>query len=174
VKCIWAINAPPVTHKGIGMKFIVIGLAFFMAVMGCAKSENQRPKKGIWPFNIEKKAKPDLVIPLKIDQRPMVANITKLVVEPMQDGIVLRVTATADTVGWWDAALVEELSQDGKLSYSFRGIPPQANMTSASRTSSRQQSSITAAVFISAAQMKKATKIIVAARDNKKSISINF
>jgi hypothetical protein len=104
----------------------------------------------------------------------MVANITKLVVEPMQDGIVLRVTATADTVGWWDAALVEELSQDGKLSYSFRGIPPQANMTSASRTSSRQQSSITAAVFISAAQMKKATKIIVAARDNKKSISINF
>ena len=110
------------------MKFVTFTLVLMMSLMGCAQKKDADQKKGIWPFNIAKKVEVDRVVPVILDERPLLATVTDLTAEPMQDGVILRATGLADTAQWWNVALVKEAAPKGELRYSFRAMPPKADM----------------------------------------------
>ena len=110
------------------MKFVTFTLVLMLSLMGCAQKKDADQKKGIWPFNIAKTVEVDRVVPVILDERPLLATVTDLTAEPMQDGIILRATGLADTAQWWNVALVKEATPKGELRYSFRAMPPKADM----------------------------------------------
>jgi hypothetical protein len=83
------------------------------------------------------------------DPRPLVAEITQLVIERTPSGAIVRVTGLPPNQGWHSAALVnvdpDGEAVDGVMSYSFRAIPPDET----TRVSTRQSRELTAAVFLS-------------------------
>lgn len=83
------------------------------------------------------------------DPRPLVAEITQLVIERTPGGAIIRVTGLPPTQGWYGADLVNANPDgepfNGVMSYSLRAVPP-ATQT---RVSTQQSRELTAAVFIS-------------------------
>ena len=155
------------------MKFVTFTLVLMMSLMGCAQKKDAGQKKGIRPFNIAKKVEVDRVVPVILDERPLLATVTDLTAEPMQDGVILRATGLADTAQWWNVSLVTEAAPKGELRYSFRAMPPKADMIGwpAGSVTARQ---VTAAVFIPLARLQNGTHVIITARDNARSYSPNF
>ena len=84
------------------MKFVTFTLVLMVSLMGCAQKKDADQQKGIWPLNIAKKVEVDRVVPVILDERPLLATVTDLTAEPMQDGIILRATGLADTAQWWN------------------------------------------------------------------------
>ncbi|MEP3679291.1 MAG: hypothetical protein ABJN21_10395 [Paracoccaceae bacterium] len=84
-----------------------------------------------------------------IDPRPLVAEITQLVIERTPGGAIVRVTGLPATQGWYGAALVSATPDgapfDGVLSYAMRAEAPDAP----TRVSTRQSRELTVAVFVS-------------------------
>lgn len=61
------------------------------------------------------------------DGRPLVADVTRVTMEPTPGGAILRVTGVTATQGWWDIALRRETGSDDRASerrYVLRGWPP--------------------------------------------------
>lgn len=87
------------------------------------------------------------------DPRPLVAEITQLVVERTPGGAIVRVTGLPPTQGWHSVALVnvdpDGEALNGVMSYSLRAVPPETPM----RVSTRQSRELTAAVFLSDIQL---------------------
>ena len=83
------------------------------------------------------------------DPRPLVAEITQLVIERTPGGAIVRVTGLPPTQGWYGADLValnpDDKPINGVLSYSLRAEPPETQ----TRVSTRQSRELTAAVFVS-------------------------
>ena len=72
------------------MKFVTFTLVLMMSLMGCAQKKDAGQKKGIRPFNIAKKVEVDRVVPVILDERPLLATVTDLTAEPMQDHYFTR------------------------------------------------------------------------------------
>jgi hypothetical protein len=85
----------------------------------------------------------------RADRRPLVAEITQLVIERTPGGAIVRVTGLPPTQGWYGADLVnvnpDGAPLDGVLSYSLRAEPPKTP----TRVSTQQSRELTAAVFVS-------------------------
>lgn len=63
------------------------------------------------------------------DERPLVAQVTALDVEPTAGGIIIRATGLPPTQGYWQPGLLnvtDENSPKGTLVYEFRAWPPMA------------------------------------------------
>lgn len=102
----------------------------------------------------------------RVDPRPLVAEITQLVVERTPGGAIVRVTGLPPTQGWYGAALVNANPDgeafDGVMSYSLRALPPK----SPTRVSTRQSRELTTAVFISDSRLAGVRVIQVTGSQN--------
>lgn len=124
-------------------------MAFPLVLASCGISETR-----LNPFNWfggsedATSAQPLEVVELR-DPRPLVAEITQLVIERTPGGAIVRVTGLPATQGWHNADLVSANPDgqpfNGVLSYSLRAEPPQTQ----TRVSTRQSRELTVAVFIS-------------------------
>ena len=127
--------------------------AYFMALpfvlASCGISETRMN-----PFNwFGGDEEPTSAQPIEVverrDLRPLVAEITQLVIERTPGGAIVRVSGLPPTQGWYGADLVpvtrDGAPVDGVLSFSLRAQAPDGP----TRVSTRQSRELTAAVFIS-------------------------
>lgn len=126
-------------------KTLLLWLAI-ASLSGCATVSESRFNPFNWFGQSETSPAPEPVVVVQ-DSRPLVPQITALVVERTPGGAIIRATGLPPTQGWYGAALVSATDgpENGVLSYSFRAIPP-ATVT---RTSTQQSREMTAAVFVS-------------------------
>ncbi len=123
-------------------------MALPLVLASCGISETR-----LNPFNWFGGGETESAQPLEVvelsDPRPLVAEITQLVIERTPGGAIVRVTGLPATQGWHGADLVsvnpDGQPLDGVLSYSFRAEPPETQ----TRVSTRQSRELTVAVFIS-------------------------
>ena len=127
--------------------------AFLMAlpllVASCGLSETRLNPFNWFGGDEETSSAQPLEVVERRDPRPLVAEITQLVIERTPGGAIVRVTGLPPTQGWYGADLVSVTPEgapiDGVLSYSLRAVPPEAP----TRVSTRQSRELTAARFIS-------------------------
>jgi hypothetical protein len=67
-----------------------------------------------------------------VDPRPLIADVTALVAEPVPGGVIIRATGLPPTQGFWNAALLPDSpelipDEDGVLGFDFRAAPPVAS-----------------------------------------------
>lgn len=81
-----------------------------------------------------------------VDPRPLVPQITRLVVDPHPSGAIVRVTGLPPRQGWYDGALLRVPgTEPGVLAYQLRAYPPHYR-TLVSTPASRE---IVVATFVS-------------------------
>ena len=82
------------------------------------------------------------------ERRPLVREITSLVIERTPGGAIVRATALPPSQGWFAPELVglqdDNRPVEGVLSYGFRAVPPETP----TRTSTRQSRELSAALFL--------------------------
>ena len=130
---------------------------------GCGRLADSRINPFNW-FGASRSA-PAPAAPVDADARLLMPQVTKLVVEKMPTGVIVRATGVPPTQGWWKAELVPDdfgIPKDGVLTYRFRIWNPPAP-TDASTVRSRE---ITAAAYISTPKLAEISKIVVVGETN--------
>ena len=125
----------------------IIVLVLAIGLAGCARVSESRFN----PFNWFRSDGEQTLAPIEDDadeRRPLVSQITSLVIERTPGGAIVRATAVPPAQGWFAPELVS-LDPDGDpvngvLSYSFRAVPPRGE----TRVSSVRSRELTAAVFV--------------------------
>lgn len=101
-----------------------------------------------------------------VEGRPLVAEISSLVVEPTPGGAIVRAVGLPPTQGWWDADLVNVDPDgdpvDGVMTYTFRARPP----LDPARVSTPQSREISAAVTIPSVTLARVSQVRVTAETN--------
>ena len=128
---------------------VILTLAMAVALSGCGLGQSR-----LNPFNwFRSGPQTETLDPVPLqrnrDRRPLVAQVTHLVVERTPGGAIIRAIGLPPEQGWYDAELVNE-DRDGKpidgvLTYSFRAFPPRES----TRVSTVQSRELTVAVFVS-------------------------
>ncbi len=120
---------------------LVVGL-----LSGCSAINESRFN----PLNWFRSGEEEALSPLEAEneRRPLVAEITSLVIERTPGGAIVRATALPTSQGWFAPELVSLDPYgdpvEGVLSYSFRAVPPRGPR----RVSSEQSRELSAGVFI--------------------------
>ncbi len=97
------------------------------------------------------------------DTRALVQKVTKVVLEPMPGGVILRATGLPPTQGYWDAELVARpIDEEGVLTFDFRVFAP-VTQEPASTVVSRE---VVVATFISDIKLDQITGIVVQGETN--------
>ncbi|MEK6217038.1 MAG: hypothetical protein N2B03_07460, partial [Boseongicola sp.] len=103
----------------------------------------------------------------RTDQRPLVAEITALVIEPMPGGAIVRATGLPLEQGWHTGELIIETGEepgDGVLVYAFRAVPP----ATPTRVSTQQSRELIVARFLSDFELASVRQIrVVGARNSR-------
>lgn len=124
-------------------------LAVPLLVASCGISETRLNPFNWFGGSEETTTAAQLDVVERRDPRPLVAEITQLVIERTPSGAIVRVTGLPATQGWHGADLVnvspDGAAFDGVMSYSLRAVPPDG----ATRVSTRQSRELSAATFIS-------------------------
>lgn len=141
---------------------MLLGLSL---MTGCARISDSR----LNPFNwFGTSQDQEVVTPVAVadERRPLVANITALVIERTPGGAIVRATALPASQGWFAPELVrvdpDGAPVDGVVSYAFRAVPPK-NPQRASTVQSRE---LSAAVFIPNGQLDRLRAIQVTGAQN--------
>lgn len=103
-----------------------------------------------------------------VDNRPLVAQVTALVIERTSTGAIVRAEGLTPTQGWWDAELVPQTSLrpiDGVVVYQFRVAPPPAPM----RVSTPQSRLVSVATTLNQAQLDEIREVVVVGAQNQRS-----
>lgn len=120
-----------------------------LALSGCGFGESRLNPLNWFRSDPDTTTASPIVIERPSDRRPLVAEVTSLVVEPTPGGAIIRATGLPPEQGWWDAALVnadrDGQPVDGILTYSFRARPPRTR----TRVSTARSRELTAAVAVS-------------------------
>ncbi len=128
-------------------RILCLSTAAALLLTGCGDS-------GLNPFNWfrsdpQAETVADADVRVVTDTRPLVDQITTLVVERTPGGAIIRATALPPAQGWYDASLVslnpDDKAENGVLAFDFRAYPPEAP----TRVSTAQSRELTAAVFVS-------------------------
>lgn len=140
-------------------------MALPLLVASCGISETRMNPFNWFGGGATTSAEPVQVVE-RADPRPLVAEITQLVIERTPGGAIVRVTGLPPTQGWHGAALVnvnpDGAPFDGVMSYSLRAVPPET----ATRVSTRQSRELTTAVFISDSTLASVRVIQVTGSQN--------
>ena len=129
-------------------RFWIIATILVVGLTGCSRINESRFN----PLNWFGSGQDETLAPLDDDaaneRRPLVPEITSLVIEKTPGGAIVRVTGLPGEQGWFAPELVS-LNRDGDpidgvLTYSFRAVPPQTP----TRVSTRQSRELSAAVFV--------------------------
>ena len=141
---------------------IIAVLVLATLLGGCARLKESR----LNPLNWFGQARPATVTTLYVrpeDQRPLVAEVTMLKVEPYPGGALVRATGLPPTQGYWEAELVAQpLDDQGRLVYEFRVFPPPEPLAAGSATS-RQ---ITVAAALGTIALQGVKTIVVQGASN--------
>lgn len=133
---------------------------------GCGFGESRLNPVNWFRSDAESESVPNVEIVVTEETRPLVAQITGLVVEPTPGGAIIRATALPPVQGWYDSALVREtpdgLPVDGTLTFSFRARPP----LTATRASTVQSRELTAGIFVTANTLAGVSRITVTGATN--------
>ena len=108
---------------------------------------------------------------LPADPRPLIDQVTNLVIDDAPGGIIVRATGLPPTLGYWSAALVPAgreaaPDQNGELSLDFRVLPPPTPQPAGSATA-RQ---IVTGYFLSDQTLAGVRSITVRAERNARSV----
>jgi hypothetical protein len=111
-----------------GMKTAVMALVLAsMVLTACGQVRNSRLNPFNWFGRSEPVQTTAVVLPGEIkDLRPLVQQVTEMVVEPIPEGAIIRAKGLPPTQGWWNAELVERSFEDGVLTFDFRIIGPRS------------------------------------------------
>ncbi len=145
--------------KTFGAMVMALGL-----LSGCATVSESR----LNPFNWFGSDDEETLDPIAVEneRRPLVSEITNLVIERTPGGAIVRVTGLTPTQGWFAPALVNldpfGNAVNGVMSYSFRAVPPEQT----TRVSTVQSRELSAAVFISNAALRDVRVIQVTGARN--------
>ncbi len=127
---------------------LILLTAIAVILSGCGRISESRFN----PFNWFRSDSGETLAPADVaetrDPRPLVADITSLVVERTPGGAIVRATALPGTQGWFAPELVSATRDgdpvDGVLSFAFRAAPPDG----APRVSTVRSRELAAAVFV--------------------------
>lgn len=98
-----------------------------------------------------------------VDPRPLVPQVTRLVVDPHPSGAIVRVTGLPPRQGWYDAALLRVPGTEGDvLAYQLRAYRPHYR-TSVSTPQSRE---LVVATFVSTDRLSGIREIRVSGELN--------
>lgn len=107
-----------------GSRGVIIASALLIGLTGCGRVSESR----LNPFNWFGSSETEAVVveELPSDPRPLVSQVTSLVIEPTPTGAIVRATGLPPTQGWYAAALVPETDGPvgGEMVYVFRAVPP--------------------------------------------------
>ncbi|QUS35593.1 hypothetical protein [Falsirhodobacter algicola] len=126
------------------------------ALVGCS-----RLNPATWSGGSSAPAPVDTPAP-KVDERPLIAQVTELEVDRTGGGAIIRATGLAPTQGWYDAALVPVETTDGTLRFAFRAAPP-ASEQPVGPAATRE---IVVATAVDAATLSRAGRITVQGATN--------
>ncbi len=113
---------------------------------------------------------PEGGFPSQTDNRPLVAQVTQLAVEPAQGGAIVRAVGLPATQGWWDAELRpdgELAPVDGELLLRFVVAAPRG-ATPAGPPRSRE---LSAGVFVPNSTLATTRRITVVGAEGARSIT---
>lgn len=99
------------------------------------------------------------------DPRPLVAEVLSLSVEPYSGGAIVRATGLPPTQGHYDAELVEDSFEDGRLTYRFVLIPP----PEPNRVSTPVSREVVVGTSISRLQLEGVREVVVRGQQNARS-----
>jgi hypothetical protein len=106
-----------------------------------------------------------IAIPIRVDDRPLVAQVTELAVEPMRGGAIVRAVGLPPTQGWWDAQLIPENRfepENGELSFRFVLAPPPGPRPQGAPVTRE----VSAGIFVSDFKLANTRRITVTGADN--------
>jgi hypothetical protein len=106
-----------------------------------------------------------------VDPRPLVDEVTGLVVERAPGGMIVRATGLPPVQGFWSAALVPENlelepDENGALAFDFRALPP----ATAQGTGSPRTREIVTGYFLSNQDLAGIRSVVVRAERNSRSV----
>jgi hypothetical protein len=143
----------------------VLAVTLCVLLLGCGGFRDSRLNPLNWFGRSEPRAAV-VVEPVAGDQRPLVAAVLSMSVEPMPGGAIVRARGETPTQGWWSAELVPlDIGDDGVLVYEFRLEPP-VGQTDVNTPQSRQ---VDVAIFISDVRLERLNEIIVQGSTNARS-----
>ncbi len=96
------------------------------------------------------------------DPRALVSQVIDMQLEKMPGGVIIRATGLPPTQGYWEAELVAQPVEDGKIVYDFRVFPPIAPAD----VSTQQSREVTVAAFLSNIKLESIRQITVQGASN--------
>ncbi|WP_413717262.1 hypothetical protein [Silicimonas sp. MF1-12-2] len=139
----------------------ILTLAMAIALSGCGFGQSRLNPFNWFRSGPEAETLEPVFLQERQDRRPLVAQVTGLVIERTPGGAIIRATGLPPEQGWHGAELVNE-DRDGNpingvLTYSFRAVPP----PEPTRVSTVQSRELTVAVFVSDITLASAREIRV-------------
>lgn len=150
-----------------------LGIALLTLAMlaGCSNWRESRINPATW---FDTRDRPETLTPIEqelvVDNRPLVAQVSGLAIDPTPGGIIIRATGLPPTNGWWEGDLVVQTPDgtpvNGVLSFEFRIAPPLAKAT----PGTPRTREITVGQFVSNQQLAGVTTIEVIGQGNRRSV----
>lgn len=103
---------------------LILALGCALTLSACARISESRLNPFNWFGDSEETT--SVAVEVETDPRPLVAQVTTLVVEQTPTGAIIRATGLPPTQGWFEAELVPQTDKpfDGVWSFEFRIVPP--------------------------------------------------
>ncbi len=145
------------------MKLPIIAVLVVATTLGgCARIAQSR----LNPLNWFGPSTPAVVTTLYVppeENRPLIAQVTQVKVEPYPGGAIVRATGLPPTDGYWNAELVAQPVDDqGRLVFEFRIFPP-LEVVSIGTPYTRQ---INVAAAVSTIKLQGVSSIVVQGQSN--------
>ncbi|MBK5928734.1 hypothetical protein [Rhodobaculum claviforme] len=105
-----------------------------------------------------------------IDNRPAVAEVIDMAVEPAQGGAIVRATGLPPTQGWWDAELRPDgdlAPVDGELTLRFVLAPPRQE----TRQGPARSREVSAGLFVPASVLAQTRRVTVIGERNARTVT---
>jgi len=151
------------------LRTMIVTMLLVTSLAGCTRITESR----LNPFNWFGSDKSETAAPTVVqvqDRRPLVAEITQLVVERTPGGAIIRVTGLPPHQGWFAPELVRETPEgapaNGVLAYSLRAVPPRETV----RVSTVQSRELTVAVYLTNLELAQVRVIRVTGARNARSV----
>ena len=141
-----------------------------LTLAGCGTIRESRINPMNWFGESRQSERPDLGRTSSvIDNRPMVPEVSTLVIERTSSGAIIRAEAVMPTAGWWDPELLTEnfgRPVDGVLTLRFVAAAPREPVAAANAAAR----TITAVHAINQADLDTIAEIVVTGEGNARRI----
>lgn len=145
-------------------QIITFGTAALL-LSGCGISETRLNPFNWFGSDEDTETVEDVTIVESREVRPLIAQVTSVVLEETPGGVIIRATGLPPEQGWHNAALVSETRGrpvNGVLTLAFRAVPP----TEAQRVSTVQSREIVVGRFVSNITLNDVREIRIVGEQN--------